>query len=69
MLESVLESYAVGALGVAAIAVGWLAVQLAWRRSFPEVAEERDALASRSCAGCGHSDHCEGRLVDEGDAS
>lgn len=33
--------------------VGWVAVQTAWRRSFPDASGERDALAGRGgCGGC-----------------
>jgi hypothetical protein len=64
----VIEAYGVGALGVAVLAAGWLAVQLAWRRSFGFEDSEADGLASRGCAGCAHIERCEDRLTDEGDA-
>jgi len=34
-------------LAVAALVAGWLAVQRAWSRTFPEVVGEPDALAAR----------------------
>ena len=46
-----LSSYIVGALGIAALAVGWLAVQRAWARAFPDALGDPDVLARRG--GCG----------------
>lgn len=49
-----LTSYAVGLLGIALLAAAWLAVQLAWRRAFPDARGDGDALAGRlGCHGCG----------------
>ena len=46
-------TYATGVLGVIAVAVAWLAVQLAWKRAFPGKCTDPDALASRGdCHGC-----------------
>lgn len=47
------ESYVTGLTLVVAMAVGWTAVQAAWRRVVPGGSCEPDALAGRSsCAGC-----------------
>jgi hypothetical protein len=55
----VFETYAVAALGVAALAGGWLAVQLAFRRSFPTGDDgDPDPLAGRGCMGCTNAGHC-----------
>ncbi len=36
------------------VLVAWVAVQRAWRRSFPELVSDPDVLAARmSCHGCG----------------
>lgn len=55
-----IRSYAVGAIGVALMAVGWVGIQLAWRRVFPAAGCDPDALAGRGgCGGCTES--CERR--------
>jgi len=52
MSELVRDLAAVGA--VAALAAGWLAVQMAWRRAFPDAHPDPDPLAGRlGCHGCG----------------
>lgn len=54
------ESFVVGALGIAILAGGWLAVQQAWQRSFPEAHADPDPLAGRmGCHGCAAADECE----------
>lgn len=47
--------------GVTVLMVGWLLVQLAWRRTFPEqVGADGDVLASRgSCHGCEKEGSCD----------
>jgi hypothetical protein len=38
----------------------WLLVQLAWKKTFPEVQGDEDVLAGRSgCHGCSQDGHCE----------
>ena len=55
-----LETYALSGFGVAALAAGWLAVQLAFRRHFPDYGggDEPDVLAGRGCMGCTNAGHC-----------
>jgi len=49
----VLTSYAIGAIGLALLMVGWAAVQRAWIRAFPEEMDDADPLAERlGCHGC-----------------
>ena len=49
-----MASYGVGVLAVVALAVAWVAVQIAWRSVFPEVSDDPDVLAGRmGCRGCG----------------
>jgi hypothetical protein len=49
----VLTSYLVGLAGIALLLAAWLAVQLAWRRVFPDAAGDVDGLAGRmGCHGC-----------------
>ncbi len=49
-----LTSYVVGLAGIALLLAAWLAVQLAWRRAFPDAAGDPDGLAGRlGCHGCG----------------
>ena len=53
-----LASYAIGVSVVIGGAVAWLAVQIAWKRSFKSKCPDPDALANRgSCYGAcgGHS--------------
>jgi hypothetical protein len=62
--EAVLTSYVVGLAGIALLLAAWLAVQLAWRRAFPDAAGDADALAGRlGCHGCDAVEcgekHCE----------
>jgi hypothetical protein len=39
---------------------GWIAVQTAWRKRFPEMLTDDDVLANRrSCQGCNCSTRCE----------
>ncbi len=52
-------SYLIGMLGVSALAAGWVAVQLAWAKSFPGDESEPDVLARRrDCSGCSHPGSC-----------
>ena len=58
MSDWLMQAAAVGA--VAALAAGWLAVQNAWRRAFPDAGADPDPLAGRlGCHGCGEcKDQC-----------
>ena len=57
-----LTSYAIGLTGIVMLCVAWLAVQLAWRRVFPEASGDPDALAGRlGCHGCDCTNVCEKR--------
>ncbi len=59
-------SYLTGMLGVAALAAGWVAVQLAWGRSFPGDESEPDVLARRrDCTGCSQVHACTPRRPSE----
>jgi hypothetical protein len=54
-----MEAYATGVLVVVGLALGWLAVQRAWARSFPDAFDDPDALAGRrGCDGCGCATPC-----------
>ena len=54
-----ISSYAVGLLAVVALAVGWVAVQRAWARAFPDAFDDPDVLAERAgCHGCGCTTDC-----------
>ncbi len=64
-----IESYAIGAIGVAALAGAWLGVQIAWGRSFPDDSSEPDVLARRGCSGCGLRGPCEKSRPEEEDPS
>jgi hypothetical protein len=58
----VLSSYAVGLVGVVALAVSWVAVQRAWARAFPDAFDDPDVLAERAgCQGCGCTTICQRR--------
>jgi hypothetical protein len=55
-----LTPYLVAALAMAVLTAAWLAVQVAWRRTFPEASADPDPLSERmGCGGCGRAPHCE----------
>jgi len=55
-----LETYATGIVAVVALAVGWVAVQSAWRKAFPGMIADPDVLAGRTdCHGCERSKTCD----------
>ena len=61
-----LGSTVVALLGCVALAVGWVAVQRAWARSFPDAFDDPDVLAGRgACRGCGCTTVCQRRRGDE----
>ena len=61
-----LVSTVFGALACAALAVGWVAVQRAWARSFPDAFDDPDVLAGRgACRGCGCATVCQRRRDEE----
>ena len=65
-----LTSYAIGLTGIVMLCVAWLAVQLAWRRVFPDASGDPDALAGRlGCHGCGCTNVCEKRASETAAAS
>jgi len=57
-----LGSYASGVGALAVLAVVWVGVQRAWKRTFPERSADPDALAGR--IGC-HGDCCEEECDEE----
>jgi hypothetical protein len=66
----VLTSYAIGLGAIAILCVTWLAVQLAWRRVFPNASGDPDALAGRlGCHGCNCTNDCEKRAAETPGAS
>ena len=66
-----LETYLLGIAAVVGLTLGWVAVQQAWGRVFPDASADVDVLARRlSCHGCGCSTVCErqrGKASDRGD--
>ena len=57
-----LSSYVTGVVIVVAVSVIWVAVQLAWKKVFPEVCHDPDVLANRgSCHGCESTEACNRR--------
>lgn len=55
-----LATYATGLAAAAGLAVAWIAVQDAWRRTFPERRRVADALAGRmGCHGCARTEPCQ----------
>jgi hypothetical protein len=66
----VLTSYGIGLATIAVLCAAWLCVQLAWRRVFPDVSGDPDALAGRlGCHGCGCTNICEKRASATAGAS
>jgi hypothetical protein len=63
-----LTSYVTGIAVIVAVSLGWVAVQLAWRKAFPEFSGDPDALAGRmGCHGCSCTDVCEKRPSEPSD--
>ncbi len=55
MLQEIVKAV----IGITAILSGWLLVQLAWRRVFPGIPADEDALVGRlGCHGCSDQTHC-----------
>ena len=47
----------------------WVAVQMAWKRTFPDAGRDEDVLANRtSCGSCLHDGHCDMQSGDPGKA-
>lgn len=60
---AMLESYLLGIGLVIGLMLGWVAVQAAWGKAFPEATMDSDVLAHRlGCGGCGCSTQCERKL-------
>ena len=56
------QHYIIGIGAVLLLSTAWIAVQRAWRRSFPDGGGDPDALAGRSgCHGCSSSKDCHRR--------
>jgi hypothetical protein len=54
-----LTHYAVGSIAMVILLAAWLAVQQAWRRTFPDGSSDPDVLAERmGCGGCGSRERC-----------
>jgi len=54
-----LTSVVTGLITLCALLAGWVTVQLAWRRAFPEAGADPDALAGRlGCRGACAPDDC-----------
>jgi hypothetical protein len=65
-----LSTYAIALGTIAILCAAWLAVQLAWRRAFPDASGDPDALAGRlGCHGCGCTTVCEKRASEATGAS
>ncbi len=57
---TMLESYVLGAGLVVGLMLGWVGVQAAWTRAFPEATGDSDALARRpGCISCACDAVCE----------
>ena len=55
-----MESYVLGIGLVIGLMLGWVAVQAAWGKAFPEATTDSDVLAHRlGCHGCQCSGPCE----------
>ena len=54
-----LHHYIIGVGAFVLLSAAWIGVQRAWKRSFPEVRQDPDALAGRSgCYGCSQAEDC-----------
>lgn len=57
-----LHHYLIGIGAFVLLSAAWISVQRAWRRSFPDLGDDPDALAGRpGCQGCGQSPQCDRR--------
>jgi len=57
-----LTSYLTGIAAAVILALAWVAVQVTWRKVFPEFSGDPDALAGRmGCHGCSSTDVCDKR--------
>lgn len=67
-LDTLLPELLKAAAGVSVLMIGWIIVQQAWNRVFPEaVAPDGDALGSRgSCHGCEKEGSCSTRPPPRG---
>ena len=55
----------VAPIALAGVAAGWIAVQHAWRRAFPDPHADPDPLAGRmGCHGCSHDHDCDRTPAD-----
>ena len=58
-----LESYVLGIGLLIGLMLGWVAVQAAWGKAFPQETTDSDVLAHRmGCQGCGCTTVCERKL-------
>jgi len=63
-----LTSYATGIAAIVALSLAWVAVQVAWRKAFPEFSGDPDALAGRiGCHGCSSAEVCDKRPSESSD--
>ncbi|MCA9758491.1 MAG: hypothetical protein KDA27_22025 [Candidatus Eisenbacteria bacterium] len=54
------SQYLIGAGSMTLLAVGWVGVQAAWKRSFPTAFADPDVLAGRrGCGACSSTGVCE----------
>jgi hypothetical protein len=54
-----LATIATGAIGMVLLAVGWVWIQQACRRAFPDATRDPDPLAGRiGCHGCESEENC-----------
>jgi hypothetical protein len=54
-----LASYLTGLIVIVLVAVAWVGVQLAWRKTFPDACSDPDVLAGRmGCHGCDSAKDC-----------
>lgn len=54
-----LHHYLIGVGAFVLLSAGWVAVQRAWRKSFPDAGADPDVLAGRpDCKGCSRRDAC-----------
>lgn len=67
-MSDLLLEFLKAAVGLGAVLLLWLGVQLAWRRTFPGTPADEDVLAGRlGCHGCTCSTPCENKRRAEGE--
>lgn len=60
-----IETYAIGIVGITGLMITWVIVQKLWKRAFSDQYADADVLAARSdCGSCGCSSPCVNKRLE-----